>query len=53
MVPEEQIAAVLQEENDPQRACERLIAEANRLGGKDNVTAIVARISPPGSVPDA
>ena len=44
MVPEDQIAAVLQQENDPQRACERLIAEANRLGGKDNVTAIVARI---------
>lgn len=46
MISEDGIATVLQQENDPQRACERLIAEANRLGGKDNVTAIVARISP-------
>lgn len=46
MLPEEQIAAVLEQEDDPQRACEGLIAEANRLGGRDNVTVIVARISP-------
>jgi serine/threonine protein phosphatase PrpC len=52
MVSEEQIAAVLQEENDPQRACERLITEANRLGGKDNVTVIVTRISATGSAPE-
>ena len=44
MVSEEQIAAVLQREHDPQRACERLVTEANRLGGRDNVTAVVARI---------
>lgn len=44
MVPEERIAAVLQLENDPMRACKKLIAEANRLGGNDNITAIVARI---------
>jgi len=46
MVPEEQIASILEQENDPQRACERLIAEANRLGGRDNITAVVARMSP-------
>jgi serine/threonine protein phosphatase PrpC len=46
MVPEDQIAAILQHENAPQPACERLIAEANRLGGKDNITAIVARFEP-------
>lgn len=45
MVPEEQIASVLEQENDPQRACERLIAEANRLGGRDNITTIVTRMS--------
>jgi len=45
MVPEERIAAVLQAENDPKRACKCLIAEANRLGGHDNITAIVARFS--------
>jgi serine/threonine protein phosphatase PrpC len=43
MVPEDQIAAILQEENEPQRACERLVNEANKRGGKDNITAIVAR----------
>jgi len=44
MVSEDQLAAVLREEYDPQRACERLVAEANRLGGKDNITVIVARV---------
>lgn len=53
MIPDDGITAVLQQENDPQRVCERLIAEANRLGGKDNVTAILARISPTGSAPGA
>lgn len=47
MVSEEQIAAILQEENDSQRACERLVNEANKRGGKDNITAIVAQIKPP------
>ena len=45
MVSEENIAAVLQNEHDPQRACERLIAEANRLGGQDNITVIVAHVT--------
>ena len=40
-----QIAGILHEEQEPQRACERLIAEANRLGGKDNITVIVAHIN--------
>ncbi|MCE9607714.1 MAG: SpoIIE family protein phosphatase [Planctomycetia bacterium] len=44
MVPEARIAAVLQLENDPKRACKSLIAEANRSGGYDNITALVARI---------
>ena len=44
MVPEDQIAAILQQESLPQPACERLVAEANRLGGKDNITVIVAHI---------
>ena len=43
MVPEGQIAGILREETLPQIACERLVAEANRLGGKDNITAVVAR----------
>lgn len=46
MVPEEQIAVILEEENHPQSACERLVSEANKQGGKDNITAIVARFKP-------
>ncbi len=38
MVPDARIAAILHDEQEPQRACERLIAEANEKGGKDNIT---------------
>jgi protein phosphatase len=38
-----QIAAILREEAEPQAACERLVAEADSHGGRDNITAIVAR----------
>jgi protein phosphatase len=47
MVPDDGIAAILREEADPRRACERLVAEANRHGGKDNITAIVAHVGGP------
>lgn len=43
MVTDEVIAAVLTSEPDPETACRRLIDEANRNGGEDNVTAVVAR----------
>jgi serine/threonine protein phosphatase PrpC len=43
MVSDEQIAAILQHESDPEKACRRLVAAANDGGGKDNITAIVAR----------
>jgi serine/threonine protein phosphatase PrpC len=42
MVPDARIAAILQEEQEPQRACDRLVDEANERGGEDNITAIVA-----------
>jgi protein phosphatase len=42
MVPDARIAAILQGEREPRRACERLVAEANDRGGKDNITALVA-----------
>jgi len=45
MVDEEQIASLLAQEPDPQQACERLVAEANRLGGRDNITVIVGRVN--------
>jgi PPM family protein phosphatase len=44
MIPADRIVNVLREERNPQRACERLVAEANQRGGKDNITVIVARI---------
>jgi protein phosphatase len=43
MVPDDRIAAVLQADHEPKTACEVLVAEANELGGKDNISVIVAR----------
>jgi PPM family protein phosphatase len=43
MLDDERIAAVLKAEREPQTACERLVAKANGRGGRDNVTAVVAR----------
>jgi protein phosphatase len=43
MVPDDRITAVLQADHEPPTACERLVAEANERGGKDNVSVIVAR----------
>jgi protein phosphatase len=54
MLADERIAAVLRSEPDPRAAGERLVAEANAAGGRDNITAIVARfeavclVKPPG-----
>ena len=45
MVSEDRIHAILGAEKVPQRACESLVAEANRRGGKDNITAIVAHVT--------
>jgi protein phosphatase len=42
MLTEDRIAGILAAEREPQRACERLVAEANAEGGRDNITAIVA-----------
>jgi serine/threonine protein phosphatase PrpC len=42
MVSDARIAAILQEEQEPRRACERLATEANEKGGNDNITVIVA-----------
>ena len=43
MLPDDRIAAVLAVEREPRSACERLVAEANEQGGRDNITAVVAR----------
>jgi protein phosphatase len=43
MLPDVRIAAVLGSEPDPRAACTRLVSEANAAGGRDNITAVVAR----------
>jgi protein phosphatase len=49
MLTDADIAAVLWEEREPRVACERLVLLANDYGGRDNVTAVVARYERPGS----
>jgi protein phosphatase len=43
MVSDEEIAAILSREEDPQRASDLLVVQANEHGGSDNITAVVAR----------
>jgi protein phosphatase len=43
MLDDGRIAAILGAAGDPRAACERLVAEANDRGGRDNITAVVAR----------
>jgi serine/threonine protein phosphatase PrpC len=43
MLPDDFVADILRNHPDPRGACERLVAEANGHGGRDNVTVIVAR----------
>lgn len=44
MIPEPRILEILEQTSEPRQACDRLIVEANECGGKDNITAIVARV---------
>jgi protein phosphatase len=44
MLADDRIAAILAEEREPQVACQRLVDEANKAGGRDNITCIVARL---------
>jgi serine/threonine protein phosphatase PrpC len=44
MISENQVAAALREVSDLDRAAERLIAEANEAGGRDNITVILFRL---------
>lgn len=41
MIEDEDIEAVLANENDPKVACQRLIELANNAGGHDNITTII------------
>jgi serine/threonine protein phosphatase PrpC len=48
MIGEELIARVLASEPDLGRAAERLIAEANEAGGRDNITVVMFRLTDAG-----
>ncbi len=47
LVPDETIAATLEQARAPQSACERLVRQALEAGGRDNVTVVVAAIDDP------
>ncbi|HEX6644867.1 MAG TPA: Stp1/IreP family PP2C-type Ser/Thr phosphatase [Gemmatimonadales bacterium] len=49
MLEDEQLLKILQSEGGPQKWVDRMIAEANRRGGLDNITAIVVRIEAAGA----
>jgi protein phosphatase len=44
MLADEQIAAILMADLDPEQAARRLLAGASEQGGTDNITAVVAKI---------
>jgi len=46
MLEDEQLSVILKGEGGPQHWVDRLINEANRRGGLDNITALVIRIEP-------
>jgi serine/threonine protein phosphatase PrpC len=52
MISEPQIAAVLEQEHDLDAAGERLIAEANAAGGRDNITVVLFRLEEVGDRSD-
>jgi protein phosphatase len=49
MLEDEQLNAILSGEGGPQLWVDRMISEANRRGGLDNITAIIIRIEPDGA----
>jgi PPM family protein phosphatase len=44
LVPEEEVVGIVQQ-YEPQESVQRLIDRANEMGGKDNITAVVARVA--------
>jgi PPM family protein phosphatase len=47
MVHHQDLLRILSEHNSPQVICDKLIEQANKSGGEDNITAIVVHISTP------
>ncbi len=45
MVHDDGLEEVLLSEADPQRACDRLVANANLAGGADNITVIIVQVA--------
>jgi protein phosphatase len=46
MISDEEILKIVSSYDDPDKACEALIAAANGRGGEDNITAVVVHILP-------
>jgi len=44
LVPEEEVVSIVQQ-YEPQESVQHLIERANEMGGKDNITAVVARVA--------
>jgi membrane-bound lytic murein transglycosylase B len=44
MVRRQDLVGILQQEEDPQQICNRLIDTANANGGEDNITAVVVKV---------
>jgi PPM family protein phosphatase len=44
MVRRQDLIGILQQEEDPQQICNRLIDTANANGGEDNITAVVVKV---------
>ncbi|MEM8531117.1 MAG: protein phosphatase 2C domain-containing protein [Chloroflexota bacterium] len=45
MVLDPQMAEIIDQDDDPQRACEQLIEAANAAGGEDNITSVIVRFT--------
>jgi protein phosphatase len=44
MVEDDALQAILQTQGTPERWVDRMVAEANRRGGLDNITAIIVQV---------
>lgn len=53
MLSEDQIESILQDVRDPQEAVDRLVREANRAGGIDNITAVIIDFTEDGRIEDS